>query len=238
MPETTLTLPCPGRCNAPWRRAEELGRDHQLQAVPGEPVHCWACYATALTQLQQLPTLFDAIYLEGLDGTVAKLVGTIGRVGLQAPPWPGQQARLFADGLSEGILILANDVREHMDEPVEDGTTTSASTDRAITTLKKHLRWLLTEHPCATESHGGRSGNPAWQIHGWHRSAEVFCKQDEQKPVDRIAACPRCRDPWMRSRNGVVECTAPDCENVLSNDEYASYVQRLHDAAKYAGIAA
>lgn len=238
MPETTIPTPCPGRCNAPWRRAEEIGQPHHLEPVPGEPVHCWACYSTAHTQLQQLPALFSSIYLEGLDGTVAKLVGTIGRVALQHPAWPGQHARLFADSLSEGILILANDVREHLDEPVQAGTAGGSSTTRAINTLTMHLRWLLTEHPCATESHGGQSGNPAWQIHGWHRSAEAFCKQDEQRPVDRIAACPRCGDPWMRSRNGVVECTDPGCQRVMSNDEYAVYVMRLHDAAKFAGIAA
>lgn len=235
---TTLTLPCPGRCNAPWRRAEELGRDHNLQPVPGEPVHCWACYATALTQLQQLPTLFASIYEEGLDGTTAKLTGTIGRVGLQVPPWPGQAARLFADGLGEGILILANDVREHMDERIQDGDTSGTSTSRALRTLTQHLRWLLAEHPCAAESHSGRSGNPAWQIYGWHHSAEVFCKQDEQRPTQRIAPCPRCRDPWPRSNDGVVECTNPNCRNIMSNDEYAYYVERLVGAAKFAGIAA
>jgi hypothetical protein len=229
---------CPGRCNSAWRRAEELGSSHNLQPILGEPVHCWACYAGAHTQLQQLPALFKSIYLEGLDGTVAKLTGTIGRVGLQCPPWPGQHARLFADGLSEGILILANDVREYMDEPVENGTSNGVSTERAIGTLTKYLRWLLAEHPCATESHGGRSGNPAWEIYCWHRSAEAFCKQDEQRPVQRIAACPRCRDPWMQSRGGAVECTNPDCRKVMTNDEYAVHVQRLHDAAKFAGIAA
>lgn len=233
-----MPTPCPGRCNSAWRRAEELGQQHTLEPVPGEPVHCWACYAGAHTQLHQLPALFDAIYLEGEEGTLAKLVGTIGRVGLQAPPWPGQHARLFADGLGEGILILANDVREHMDEPWMNPGTGTATINRAIGTLIRHLRWLLAEHPCATDSHGGRSGNPAWQIHSWHRSAEVFCKQDEQRPIDRIAACPRCRDPWMRSRNGVVECTNMDCQNVMFNDEYAVHVQRLHDAAKFAGIAA
>ena len=232
------STPCPGRCNNTWRRAEEIGEPHTLQPIPGEPVHCWACYAGAHTQLQQLPTLFDAIFLEGEDGTVAKLVGTIGRVGLQAPPWPGQHARLFADGLSEGILILANDVREHMDEPVEAATTDSTSTNRAIATLTRHLRWLLAEHPCATESHGGRSGNPAWQIYTWHRSAEAFCKQDEQRDPPRMVACPKCRDPWMRSRNGVVECTYPACRNVMSNEEYAAHVDRLTGAAKFAGLAA
>lgn len=233
-----MPSPCPGKCNAAWRRAEELGRTHSLQPVPGEPVHCWACYASAHTQLQQMPALFKAIYLEGEDGTVVKLVGTIGRVGLQAPPWPGQAARLFADGLGEGILILANDVREQLDEPVENPDTGSAAINRSLGTLIRHLRWLLAEHPCATDSHGGRSGNPAWQIYSWHHSAEVFCKQDEQRPADRIAPCPRCRDPWMRSRNGVVECTNMDCQKVMTNDEYGYYVERLVGAAKFAGIAA
>jgi hypothetical protein len=236
MPNTSA--PCPGRCNAPWRRAEEIGEPHHIEPVPGEPVHCWACFAGAYTQLQQLPTLFESIYLEGLDGTVAKLVGTIGRVGLQAPPWPGQHARLFADGLSEGILTLANDVREHMDEPVENPTTDNTSTNRALATLTRHLRWLLAEHPCATESHGARSGNPAWQIYTWHRSAEAFCKQDEQRPEKRIAACPRCRDPWMQSMNGAVQCTNPDCKNVMMNEEYAAHVDLLVGAARFAGIAA
>ncbi|WP_042400149.1 hypothetical protein [Streptacidiphilus carbonis] len=235
---SVIPQPCPGRCNAPWRRAEEIGDPHTLQPIPGEPVHCWACYSTAHTQLQQLPELLQAIYLEGLDGTHAKLVGTIGRVGLQSPPWPGQAARLFADGLGEGILILANDVREYMDEPVEDPDTTGVSVGRAIGTLVIHLRWLLAEHPCATESHGGRSGNPAWQIHGWHRSAEVFCKQDEQPAAKRLAACRSCGGPWLRSVNGVVECVDPGCRTVMTNDEYAAYVERLTAAAKFAGIAA
>lgn len=234
----TLAHSCPGPCNNAWRRAEDIGEPHALQPTPGEPVHCWTCYCAARNQLGELPELFEAIYLEGLDGTVTKLTGTIGRVALHAPPWPGQHARLFADSLAEGILILANDVRELLDEPVEDGDTTGASTGRAIATLIRHLRWLLAEHPCARESHGGGSGNPAWQIHTFHRSAQVFCKQDEQRPQKRLAACPWCRDPWMRSRDGIVECTRPGCRRVMSNDEYAVHVQRLHDAAKFAGIAA
>lgn len=232
------TTPCPGRCNAAWRRAEELGQPHSIQPASGEPVHCWSCYATAHTQLQQLPALFEAIFLEGQDGTTAKLVGTIGRVALQAPPWPGQHARLFADNLSEGILLLANDVREHMDEAVENATTTRVSTDRAIATLIRHLRWLLTEHPCATETHDGKSGNPAWEIHRWHHSAEAFCKQDEQREPRRMIACPKCRDPWMRSLNGAVECTNPSCRNVMTNDEYAQHVNVHIRAARFAGIAA
>lgn len=231
-------LPCPGRCNAAWRRAEELGQPHNIQPVHGEPVHCWACYATAHTQLQQLPQLFAAIFLEGTDGTVAKLVGTIGRIGLQAPPWPGQHARLFADSLSEGILTLANDVREHMDEPVENGTTDSTSTNRAIATLATHLRWLLTDHPCATESHDGRSGNPAWEIHRWHRAAEVFCKQHEQHPEKRMAPCPRCKSPWLASMNGLVECRDPDCRSVMTPDEYATYVGALVEVGKLIEAAA
>jgi hypothetical protein len=234
----SLPTPCPGRCNAAWRRAEELGQTHNIEPVPGEPAHCWACYSSAHNQLAQLPGLFVSIYLEGLHGTLAKTVGTIGRVGLQAPPWPGQQARLFADGLSDNMLILANDVREQMEELVENPSPDLASAQGSIATLRKHFRWLLSEHPCASESHGGRSGNPAWQIFTWHRSAEVFCKQDEQRPTQRLAPCPRCKSPWLRSLNGVVECGDPDCRNVMSNDEYAAHVELLVGAAKFAGLAA
>lgn len=230
--------PCPGRCNSAWRRAEELGEPHTLQPIPGEPVHCWECYAAAHTQLHQLPALFEAIFLEGLDGTMAKIVGTIGRVGLQAPPWPGQHARLFADNLSEGILILANDVREYMDEPVENGTTDSLSTNRALATLTQHLRWLLTEHPCAAESHGGKSGNPAWEIYRWHHSAETFCKQDEQRPEKRLAPCRRCKGPWLATRDGHIECGDPDCRTVMTPDEYATYVRALTEVGKLVNAAA
>ena len=232
-----MPSPCPGSCNAAWRRAEEIGDPHHLQPIPGEPVHCWACYSTAHAQLHQLPALFVSIYLEALHGTRTKTTGTIGRVGMN-PAWPGQSAKLFADGLIDSMLILANDTREQRDERVENRGNDTITVQRCVATLTKHLGWLLTEHPCATDSHDARSGNPAWQIRGWHHSAEAFCKQDEQRAPRRMVACPRCRDPWMRSRNGVVECTNPGCRRVMSNDEYAAHVERLVDAAKFAGLAA
>lgn len=232
------TTPCPGRCNAAWRRAEELGEPHTIQPIPGEPVHCWECYATAHTQLAQLPAFFVHIYLEALHGTPTKTVGTIGRASGLHPAWPGQRARLFADGLIDSMLVLANDTREQLGEYVENRGPDRITVERSLATLTRHLRWLLAEHPCATDSHGGRSGNPAWQIGSWFRSAEAFCSQDEQRPRRRLAACRRCRGPWLASRNGVIECGDPDCKAVMTNDEYASYVERLTEAAKFANLAA
>jgi hypothetical protein len=228
---------CPGHCNAAWRRAEELGEPHSLQPIPGEPVHCWACYSTAHTQLAQLPGLFVSIYIEALHGTTTKQAGTIGRTGMH-PAWPGQRARLFADGLIDGMLTLANDTREHLGEYVENRGHDRDTIHRSAATLTKHLRWLLTEHPCATETHGSRSGNPAWQIRSWHHSAEVFCRQDEQRTERRLAPCRRCNGPWLASVNGVVECRDPGCRLVMTNEEYAVYVERLAGAARHFEAAA
>jgi hypothetical protein len=234
MPTNT---PCPGQCNNAWRRAEELGEPHTLQPVHGEPVHCWPCYSTAHTQLGQFPALFVSVYIEALHGTATKQTGTIGRSGLRAP-WPGQHARLLTDRLLDSLHTLANDTREHVGEYRENLGPERITMTRDIATLTKHLRWLLTDHPCATETHGGMSGNPAWEIRTWHRAAEVFCRQDEQRVEKRLAPCRRCNGPWLASVNGVVECRDPACKLVMTNDEYATYVERLVGVARYIEAAA
>jgi hypothetical protein len=236
-----VPAPCPGPCNNAWRKAEQLlaadGIPHDVPVTWGQPVHCQGCINRTCTQLLDLPELVVAIRLEALCGTAPKTTGTIGRAGAAA--WPGQAARLLTDHIVGGLLDLEDDVRDLRQLRHRPGRGSEGrSATGAVRFLSLRLEWILAKHPLAEELHERQSGNPASQIHGWHRAAQRFTKQDEQRDTKRLAPCPRCHGPYLVESRDLrlvddqpyIECRDPDCRRIMTGAEYDRYVKELNAA--------
>lgn len=223
--------PCPGSCNNAWRRAETAlatdGTDHNVPVTWGQPVHCDRCTARAHAQLAELPELVVAVGLEASYGTAAKTAGTIGRIHI--PAWPGQASRLLIDHIVGGMLELEDDLRELRGFRHRPGRgTEGGNVTGAVRFLTAHLSWALVEHPLAHEVHDRLSGNPAAQIHGWHRAAERFTRRDARLEHHRIP-CPRCELLTLFRADGddYIECRNINCQTLLTPGEYLEHTRRL-----------
>jgi hypothetical protein len=217
--------PCPSKHNDAWRRAENSGQPHDLQPTWGSPVHCLGCQGRAYHQLTELPELLAAIWLEAIHGTTPKQTGTIGRVGLSTPPWPGQASRLMTDRIIGGLVELEDDIREqrHLGHRPGRGTEGQTATG-AVAFLLAHLEWALAEHPAAAEPYDRDSANPGSQIHHWHKAAVRFTRRDQLRE-QMSAPCPRCHLRSLAREDGdeYIECRNPACGSLLTATEYRVY---------------
>jgi hypothetical protein len=222
-----MPLACPGSHNNAWRTAEADGTPHELQPTWGQPVHCGHCADRARTELAELPELVAAIWLEAVNGTPAKITGTIGRVNI--PAWPGQSSRLLTDLIVGGMLALEDDIRELRRLRIRPGRgTEGAAVTASAHFLAAHLTWALEAHPLAEEAHDRLSGNPASQIHSWHRTAQRFTRRDDRLEHHRIP-CPRCELLTLFRKDGddYIECRNIACQLLLTPGEYFEHTRKL-----------
>jgi hypothetical protein len=234
-----IPAPCPGPCNNAWRRAETAleadGTEHHITPAWGQPVQCYSCVGRGREQLAELPELLAAVHLEALYGTPAKLAGTIGRVG--APVWPGQASRLLLDRILGEMEELANDIRDlrEIARVRATGSTQPAREGRRITAtvalLGAHWEWAMQHHPAAQEPHDRDNANPAGQVASWHRSAQFFTSRNNPR-VQMAAPCPRCHLKTLAHCNGetFISCRNPECELLLSREEYDRRVKEMTEA--------
>ncbi|MGW5477690.1 hypothetical protein [Streptomyces sp. NPDC004008] len=236
-----MPAPCPGPCNNAWRKAETAlttyGTSHDIPVTWGQPVHCQRCTSRTHAQLAELPELVVAVSLEAVCGTAPKTTGTIGRAGTVA--WPGQAARLLTDHIVGGLLELEDDIRELRRLRHRPGRgTEGGDVTGAVRFLSAHLDWALTEHPCADEIHDRESGNPAAQIHGWHRAALRFTRRDARLEHYRVP-CPRCEMLTLCRAEGddYIECRNLNCQVLLTPGEYHDHTRQLASAHRVATAA-
>lgn len=244
MHDRTATV-CPGPCNNAWRRAEltleQTGTEHHIKPSWGQPVQCQSCVEWTRAELAALPGLLAAVRDEPLEGTATKLTGTIGRNGLNTA-WPGQAARLLIDRIVGEMAVLKVDIltlQGLVPEDTEPGPGTAAEEDRYIAgivgVLDAHWGWAMQRHPAADEQYDQASANPGSQVTGWWRSATYFIKDHAQRPVERLAPCPRCKGPWLAESRDLrlvddrpyIECRDPDCGRIMTGAEYDTYVKAL-----------
>lgn len=239
---------CPGPCNNAYRKAEnaqaEHGTEHHISPAWGQPVQCYGCVDRTHGQLTALPKLLKAVGDEAVEGTPTKLVGTIGRVGLY-PTWPGQASRLLIDRIVGEMAELQADIliqRSIWKTDTAAGHGTHADEDTYITgivdTLAVHWEWAMQYHPAADESYGRDSANPGSQAASWYRAATYFTKDHEQRDVERLAPCPKCRGPWLhesrdlRLINGdpYIACGDETCGKLMTKTEYDDYAKTMRKA--------
>lgn len=229
--------PCPGPCNNAWRRAEAAletdGTEHHLTPSWGQPTQCWGCVDRARDQLNELPELLAAIHLEALHGTPAKLTGTIGRVAVAT--WPGQAARLLIDRILGEMTELRADILVQRGIWTEGVRPSESSEGRLIgetvRALLAHWEWAMQHHPAATEPHAAGNANPGGQVATWHRSAQFFTRRDNPR-VQMAAPCPNCHLKTLAHCNGetFISCRNPECELLLSREEYDRRVKEMAEA--------
>ncbi|MFJ8345041.1 hypothetical protein ACIQ9J_01430 [Streptomyces sp. NPDC094153] len=227
---------CPGPCNNAWRRAEQQlaqdGTEHDIPVTWGQPVHCQRCTSRTHAQLAELPELVVAISLEAVNGTAPKTTGTIGRAA--TPAWPGQAARLLTDHIVGGLVELEDDIRDLRRLRHRPGRGTEGQgVTGAVRFLAAHLDWALVEHPLAGEVHDRLSGNPAAQIHSWHRAALRFTRRDARLEHHRVP-CPRCELLTLFRGDGddYIECRNINCQTLLTPGEYLEHTRRLASAQR------
>lgn len=233
--------PCPGSCNKAWRRAEAdretLGTLHELTPTWGAPVHCERCTHRAHQELTELPELLAAIWLEASHGTPRGLpTGTIGRSPTH-PAWPGQASRLLTDHIAGGLIALEDDIRDLRGYTHRRAAPEGQAATYAVRFIDRHLNWALAEHPAASEIHDRLSGNPAAQIHGWHRTAQRFTSRDTRLEHYRVP-CPRCEllTLFRGDADDYIECRNTACGLLLTPAEYLAHTKKL--AASCSGQAA
>jgi hypothetical protein len=233
--------PCPGSCNNAWRRAEtdlaNTGTEHDIPATWGQPIHCDRCATRTRAELAELPELIAAISLEALNGTPAKITGTIGRT--TVPVWPGQASRILTDHIVGGILELEDDIRDLRRLRHRPGRGTEGrNATGAVRFLAAHLSWALVEHPLAQETHDRLSGNPASQIRTWHRTAQRFTRRDARLEHHRVP-CPRCELLTLYRADGddYIECRNIACELLLTPLEFHGHVKEVASECQAAAAA-
>ncbi|MFC1418578.1 hypothetical protein [Streptacidiphilus cavernicola] len=236
---------CPGPCNNAWRKAEETltlrGTEHSISPAWGQPAQCYTCVGRTLEHLAALPQLLIAVRNEAVEGTPTKLTGTIGRVGLH-PAWPGQASRLLIDRIVGEMAELQADIliqRGIWKVGTEPGDGTVAEEDAYIggivATLEAHWEWAMQHHPAADEAYDRASANPGSQASTWYRATVYFTKDHEQREVERLAPCPKCRGPWLhesrdlRLVNGepYIACGDDTCGKLMTKTEYDDYVRAM-----------
>lgn len=233
-----MPTPCPGRCNAAYRRAEQdrttLGTLHDLSPRHGQPLHCEPCAVRARQQLAELPELVAAIWLEATHGSRGPKVGTIGRSAATVASWPGQASRLLTDLIVGGMLELEDDIRELRRLRIRPGRGIEGhDVTGAVRFLGAHLDWALASHPAASEIHDRDSANPASQIGGWHRAAQRFTARDARLEHHRVP-CPRCEMLTLFRADGddYIECRNVACQLLLTPGEFHEHTRALASGYK------
>ncbi|MFE2969896.1 hypothetical protein ACFXKC_40765 [Streptomyces sp. NPDC059340] len=240
-----MPTPCPGPCNNAWRKAEAAlaatGTEHHIQPAWGQPTQCYLCVDRTIEQLEQLPALLAAVREEALEGTAAKLTGTIGRITM--PTWPGQASRLLIDRIVGEMAELQADIltqrgiwADSRRPALGTAPNETAHISGIAAILLAHWDWAMQNHPAAGEPHDRDNANPGGQASSWYRAALHFTKADEQRDVQRLAPCPRCHGPYLVESRELrlvdgepyIECRDPDCRRIMTRAEYDRYVKELN----------
>lgn len=227
---TVSAQPCPGSCNARWRRAEEhqakAGEPHDVLPRAGEPVWCVRCTGDIRTALGDMPELAARLQLEienGTDGGGEHVSGSKER-----PLHQRQIPARLIEEICHSLTEWETNVREFRHLSARrlrrsQGTAISDSTRF----LRAHFEWLMESHdPAATEAFGQ-------EILSLFRRAQRVTKTDDPRPV-ACAGVP-CRNCDMvalekelhtdGSETGYIRCRY--CPNLLNADEYERWTKML-----------
>lgn len=222
--------PCPGACNAQWRRAEKQRLDklvpHGLTARAGDPVFCSPCARFLRSALADLPELAARLQLEVENGSVG---GGEHVSGSRERPVHQHQAQTFLIDDIDGILDdWATAVREDRNlasvRPLARGRRITAS----CRLLLIHFEWLIAEHPSPEAS--AAFGTDIGRI---HRQASKLTHTHDVRavPCDGVA-CRNCdlmtlehEVDWQGRATGYIACRS--CEVLLSAEEYERWLKML-----------
>lgn len=223
-----IPRPCPGRCNQPWRDAENAaatnGTPHDLTPIWGHPLWCSPCVDRFAEALDDFPRLAASIHLQALHGTPKRgIVTTHSRPAVYA--WPGQSSRLVTDEILDALTALEDDVRQLRrlsPRPLtgREGPTIGA----AARFLVAHAEWIAQQHPIADDP---EDAPPAYLLR-LHTRAVRFVGEGKPHTIWKPTPCGGCGAFSLFQQDGgqYVECGA--CGRLLTDSEYRD---RTHDEA-------
>lgn len=222
--------PCPGRCNQPWRDAENAaavnGTSHDLTPVWGHPLWCSPCVERFAEALDDFPRLAASIHLQALHGTPKRgIVTTHSRAAVYA--WPGQAARLITDEILDALTALEDDVRDlRRLSPRRLAGREGSTIGAASRFLVAHAEWIAQHHPIADDP---EDAPPAYLMR-LHARAVRFVGDGWLKPETKTTPCPRCGGGLFQQQGGdYIECGS--CGRLLTAREYDEYTKIAAAAA-------
>jgi len=236
--------PCPGRCNARWRRAERVSAEevnaaereqrpadvdvveHRLLPRPGDPVWCEDDAARVVAAVGRLPELVVEV-LAREDGRLnAGRSDADGRQSSGAAPASPSPAHDVADSVIRWARMEAEQLLEQVRGWHGDASRVAAAapTHEDLATSVAALvhfsaRWL------GDTEHGEEAGGVALR---WETDLERTTGQDLL--VHRLPVrCPSCQARALTRQDGTDQV---DCARCGWRKPYADYVALVADAAE------
>lgn len=216
----TRPLPCPGRCNQPWRDAEQALANnaipHDLTPHWGQPLWCQHCIERFAEAVADFPRVAAEILKQALHGTPAKnIVGIHHRPAVYA--WPGQQCRLLTEEIRDALTDLEDDVRQLRNlSPRKIGMREGPTITAAVNFLSGHVEWIAEHHPIADDP---EDAPPAYLMR-LHARAIRFVGDGQPRTVWKPTPCGGCGGFTLFQQDGgqYIECS--NCGRLLTDNEY------------------
>lgn len=221
--------PCPGMCNAQWRKAEaarvEGVAEHELIPRPGEPVWCEGCSLNIASALRHLPEDVARVFLEMQNGSPKgheRVSGSRSR-----PLHAKESLARFIEEIHGVLTGWEDDTRELRRYSPRQVRRQAVQIDYSARFLLGQLDWILGRHPYAeaTKAFG-------WEITGLHRKALKVTQNDDPSGIPTRCPgvrCPRCT--WkalVRELDSEKQPTAyvlcENCGRLLNEGEYRTAV--------------
>lgn len=213
-------FPCPGRCNQPWRDAEDLlamnAIPHSLQPNWGQPIWCGHCQERCTSAIVDFPRIVAEIHNHALYGTAQKVSeGSHSRPAVHA--WPGQQSRLMTEEIRDALTSLEDDVRQLRGlrpriVQRREGVTVTAS----ARFLMRQVDWIAMHHPIADDPEDA----PIAYLLRLHSRAIKFVGDGQAPIVRKPTPCAGCGALALFQQGGseYIECGV--CGRLLTEGEY------------------
>jgi hypothetical protein len=213
-------FPCPGRCNQPWRDAEDAlashAIPHALQPHWGRPIWCVGCTYGFAEAVVDFPRVVAEIHNQALHGTPRPSLTTHhSRPAVHA--WPGQSSRLLTDEIRDALTSLEDDVRELRGlrprvVQRREGVTITA----AARFLMRQVGWIVEFHPIADDP---EDAPPAYLMR-LHARAIKFVGDGQAPVVRKPTPCAGCGALALFQQGGseYIECGV--CGRLLTEGEY------------------
>lgn len=197
-PETDPdALPCPGKCNAAYRAAENRvrlhGGEHDLEPWPGKPVWCPPCTTEIRGSLDDWPTLAQLLREEITSGVRTRLSEHVSG-SKHRPIHEHERPSLLLDEMAEWLPEWAATIARDRHLPPRPGHRPNADPVAQITIacafLLIHLDWHLAQRP--DEQHG-LAEDFGLELLAATRKARNLTGTQEPEPVRVLGVpCPNC----------------------------------------------
>lgn len=196
-PETPDTPPCPGKCNAAWRAAEERvrlhGGEHDLEAEPGSPVWCPPCQTEIRGAIEDWPDLAGRLHDE-IESGVKTRIGEYVSGSKTRPIHEHEAPSLLLDEMAEWLPEWAVTIARHRRLPERasrrPGANPAAEITGACQFLLIHLAWHLGERPADERELAEDFGR---ELLAATRRARRLTGTQDAEPIRVIGVpCPHC----------------------------------------------